>query len=66
MRLVQTAFLGSERIQTLVDLPPQPPLQQRPDGKLVIAYRRPRPRDWVDGRFVGDHPCDDKHRHGEP
>ena len=69
MRLVQTTFLEDQRIeQRLVRAKNKPTLAFTGDGRLVIAWRRPAPWDWVNGAFVGDHdePEDELHVHGEP
>lgn len=69
MRLVQTAFLPAGRIQDLVE-GEYPSFSYTPDGRLVLARRKPLPTDWVNGVFVGDHdePEDENepHVHGEP
>jgi hypothetical protein len=79
VKLAQNAFLGQEVIATLVteaevkarypefDLARRP-LAQTGDGKLVVAWRRTRASDWVNGKFVGMHECpeDELHVHGEP
>ena len=70
MRKVQTAFLGSERIQLLIDTD-RHGLWYNGDRTLILGYRTPLPTDWVNGKFVGDHHCPDEddgtpHVHGEP
>ena len=67
MRLVQTTFLEDQRIeQRLVRA--KTGLSFTGDGRLVVAWRKPSQRDWVNGAFVGDHDepdGDELHVHGE-
>ena len=69
MRIMQTVFADGERIQMLIEGELYPAgIAQTGDGRLVIARRRPKPTDWVNRVFVGDHeePKDDTpHVHGE-
>jgi hypothetical protein len=79
--IVATSFIGPERIQVLTTLAEaqervpgislETPLAMTGDRGLIVGIRRPRPWDWVNGVFVGDHaePEDDDpapHVHGEP
>jgi hypothetical protein len=68
VRLVQTAFIWGERVQSLIEAD-GPSLAYTEDRRLIVARREPLPTDWVNGEFVGDHVCpkdkDEPHVHGE-
>ena len=69
MRVVQTVFFDNQRLeQRLVIRDDMPLLAFTGDRRLVIGWRKPSQRDWVNGVFVGDHeePEDGDHVHGEP
>jgi len=80
VRIVSTAFLGPERLQSLTTLAEAQeqipaislahPLAYTANQRLIVGIRHPLSTDWVNGVFVGDHDEPDKddpapHVHGE-
>ena len=70
MRVVQTSFIDDKRIEQRLTVGEIGGLWKTGNGRLIVARRRPKNTDWVNGAFVGDHeePEDEEqvHVHGEP